>query len=102
MWFAIWICPLSTNGCISGWCSAHELLTPLAKNVSRTGVCIALARLRLAGVTRLIRYGGRCDGPCSLSLAAVVPTAFDVVRAWACPFRRGQGRGHRRGPLSVA
>ena len=62
----------------------------------------ARARLRLADVTRSIRYRGRCDGPGSLSLAAVVPTAFDVVRAWVCPFRRGQGRGHRRGSLSVA
>jgi hypothetical protein len=64
--------------------------------------CIAPARLRLAGVTRSIRYGGRCDGPGCLSLAAVVPTAFDVVRAWAVRSAGDRGRGHRRGPLSVA
>ena len=43
VWFAIWICPLSTIGCITGWCSAQEPLTPLAKNVNRMPVALARA-----------------------------------------------------------
>ena len=43
MWFAIWICPLSTSGCMSFWWSAQEWLTPLAKNVYRIPVALASA-----------------------------------------------------------
>ena len=41
VWFAIWICPLSTSGCMSFWWSAQEWLTPLAKNVNRIPVALA-------------------------------------------------------------
>ena len=41
VWLAIWICPLSIRGCISGRLSAQDGFTPLAKNVSLMPVALA-------------------------------------------------------------